>query len=66
MTNDIQGATQAMVYSNLTSKKEGERLISTDDQFSLLNSQFGLLSKSEKQYKNAKKFPKLSSQDSYI
>jgi hypothetical protein len=66
MTTDIQRASQAMVYSNLTSKKEGARLTSSESQFSLLNSQFGLNSKSDKPFKNAKKYPKLSAQDSFI
>jgi len=66
MQEDITGASNAMLYSTLGSKTETQKLATANEQYNMIASQFNLANQSEKSFKNAKKYKRLSSQDSFL
>ena len=66
MEDDMAGASNAMLYSTLDSKKETLKMASADDQYNMLASQFNLDHRSEQSVKRAKKLKRLSSQNTFL
>ena len=63
MKEDQSRATQQMLVSTLSSQKETAKLSNGDNEFAYLSSQFGLDVRSNRSFKNAKKLPLMSSQN---
>lgn len=63
MKEDQSRATQQMLVSTLSSQKETAKLSNGDNEFAYLSSQFGLEVRSNRSFKNAKKLPLMSSQN---
>jgi hypothetical protein len=63
MKEDQSRATQQMFVSTLASQKETAKLTDGDNEFAYLSSQFGLDVRSNRSFKNAKKLPLMSAQN---
>ena len=66
MQTDAQRMVQPMLASTLENQKESHKLVSANDDLSMLANQFGLHARSARVYKKAKKVGKMNAQDHFF
>ena len=66
MQTDAQRMVQPMLASTLENQKESHKLVSANDDLSMLANQFGLHARSARVYKKAKKVGKMNAQDHFL